>query len=324
MNPTVPMEWHRLFNGAFNDTLTSAEKKQLAELLAGKQDARQPWYLYGDNECSLAEMKRAMPALTAPTTQAAARTSPWFRSRTLHAAAAGLVVGLFCASVGWAVAVPGILGVKSRPLPLVDSSFETGPAPETQGVPSKFGVWSGDFSHASAGEQGVSPAEGKRMLRLLRADNQNTPPGDEPGSAEIWQAIDITPFRKAKDHTPLVVELTAQFNAAEAPGDERTVFGVSLNAFSGEAQQLPELWHNRRDSALVRSGREQPAGHKPGTWQTVSSQLSLPQDANILLVHLYTVRKGKGPLQPEFSGHFLDGVSLRLLESDPQPILSKR
>ncbi len=324
MNPTVPMEWHRLFNGAFNDTLTPEEKEQLAALLASTPEARQLWYLYGDNECSLAELKRPAPALREITHAPSNTPSSWFRSRTLHAAAAGLVVGLLCASVGWAVAVPGILGIKSRPLPLADPGFETGPAPEMVGVPRKFGIWSGDFSAVSTGERDVSPSEGKRMLRLLRADNQNTPPGSEPGVAEVWQAIDITPFRKAKDNTPIAVELIAQFNAADTSRDERTVFGVSLEAFSGEARQLPQLWHNRRDTALVRSGHEQPAGHKPGTWQTVSSQLSLPQDANILLVHLYAVRKGKGPIPPEFSGHFVDGVSLRLLEADPQPILSKR
>jgi hypothetical protein len=191
MNPTVPLEWHRLFNGAFNDTLTPAEKEQLAELLASTPEARQLWYLYGDNECALSEIKRATPALTATTTPSGVTTSSWFRSRTLHAAAAGLVVGLLCASVGWAVAVPGILGIKSRPLPLMDPSFETGPAPEMNGVPRQFGIWSGDFSHVSTGEQGVSPVEGKRMLRLLRADNQNTPAGTEPSSAEILSLIHI-------------------------------------------------------------------------------------------------------------------------------------
>ena len=323
MTPSAPQEWHRLFNGAFNDTLTSEEKEQLATLLSSHPEARQLWYLYGDNECSLAEIKRPAPALREIPPTPSGTPSTWFRSRTLHAAAAGLVVGLLCASVGWAVAVPGLLGVKSRPLPLVDPGFETRQAPGTDGVPRKFGVWSGDFSALSTGERGVTPAEGKQMLRLLRADNQNTPPGSEPGSAEVWQAIDMTPFQKAKHNESIVVELSAQFNASETFGDERTVFGVSLEAFSGEVQQLPELWHNRRDSALVRSGREQPADRKPSTWQTVSSQLSLPQDATILLVHLYAVRKGKAPLPPEFSGHFLDGPSLALLETHPRPTLSK-
>ncbi len=327
MNPTAHAEWHNLFNAAFNNTLTPAQTEALAELLATNPEARQLWYLYSDNECSLAEIKRASPALstqTSPQGTTASAASCWFRSRTLQAAAAGLVVGLLCASVGWAVAGPGLLTVKSRPLPLENWGFETGAAPSTEGVPHQFGVWSGDFSAVSSGALGVAPAEGKQMLHLLRSDNQNTPTGAETRAAEVWQAIDMTPFLKTKHTAPIVVELSAQFNAAEAAESERIVFGVSLEAFSGEVQQLPVLWEHRRESALVRSGREQPAGHKPGTWQTVSTQLSIPQDANILLVHLFAVRKSKGPLQSQPTGHFLDGVSLRLLETDPQPTLSKR
>ena len=327
MKPTAPIEWHRLISGAFDDTLTPAQQRELAELLSTRPEARNLWYIYSDNECSLAEIRRSMPAaLTSIHRSDATSTVPaaWLRSRTIQAAVAGLIVGLLCASVGWAVSSPGLLAIKSRALPLVNAGFETGTAPATEGVPREFGVWGGDFSTLSSGEHGVTPSEGKQMLRFLKSYNQNTPPGVETRAAEVWQAIDMTPFLKPRQKDPIVVELSAQFNAEELPGSERVVFGVSLEAFSGEVQQLPSLWEHRRELALVRSGREQPAGYKTGKWQTVSTQLSIPEDANILALHLFAVRKGKGQLSSAFPSLFLDGVSLRLLEADPQSNLSKR
>lgn len=327
MSPNAPVKWHDLINGALDNTLTPVQKEELAELLATTQEARQLWYLYHDNECSLGEMGYVSPSfLNQTSARGVSRPAApsLFRSRTLQAAAAGLVVGLLCASVGWAVTGPAFLAVKSRPLPIENPGFESGAAPATEGVPRQFGVWSGDFSALSIGEQGVTPVEGKTMLRLLRSDNQNTPTGVETGAAEVWQAIDMTPFLKAERKAPTVVELSAQFNTVDASSDNRIVFGVSLEAFSGDVQQVPTLWQHRRESALVRSGREQPAGHKPGVWQTVSTQLSVPHDANILLVHLFAVRKSQGSLPKQPKGHFLDGVSLRLLETDSQPTLSKR
>jgi hypothetical protein len=88
MKSDAPSEWHRLFNAALNDQLSDAERGQLATVLKSSAEARQLWFLYQDNECSLAELKPRREAK-------APRTGfPWFFWRPI-AAAAALVIGAF-------------------------------------------------------------------------------------------------------------------------------------------------------------------------------------------------------------------------------------
>jgi hypothetical protein len=79
--------WHRLFNAALNDQLSDAERGQLATVLKSSAEARQLWFLYQDNECSLAELKPRREAKTLRTGLA------WFF--WLPIAAAALVIGAF-------------------------------------------------------------------------------------------------------------------------------------------------------------------------------------------------------------------------------------
>ena len=86
-------------------------------LLKTNAEARQLWFLYHDNECSLAELKpRAVPA------RRRATRSAW---SPLTAAAAGLALGLFSASMVW-----GYVGKWATPTTtLLAESFEAGASP---------------------------------------------------------------------------------------------------------------------------------------------------------------------------------------------------
>jgi hypothetical protein len=91
MSDPAPLEWHRLFSAALDDTITEAEKTQLAILLKSSAEARQLWFLYHDNECGLAELKQRSVTGTALSRHRAR----WFQWRPLAAAAA---VAMFA---GW-------------------------------------------------------------------------------------------------------------------------------------------------------------------------------------------------------------------------------
>ena len=85
MNRVDQLEWHRLFNAALNDQLSETEKLELAVVLKSSAEARQLWYLYNDNECSLVEIKIPVK-----------RELSRFTWKPLAAAMAGVVLGMFC------------------------------------------------------------------------------------------------------------------------------------------------------------------------------------------------------------------------------------
>ena len=117
--------------------------------------------------------------------------SRWLAWRPLAAAAAGLVIGLFCASVAWAYVAPSL----GKAITLLQESFESGPAPLGTGVPVVVGVWSGDYSEIMGEQQGVRPASGGRMLRFLRGDYEGRSiPSSH--SSDVFRLVDVRPFKR--------------------------------------------------------------------------------------------------------------------------------
>jgi hypothetical protein len=200
-------------------------------------------------------------------------------------------------------------------MPLVDGGFEHTTSTGEEGVPTKFGEWGGDFATICRQEQGVSPAEGQAMLKLLRGDNRKSPTETKSFVAEMWQAIDLNEQSIVNSERPVIVELSGRFNAGVDVSDERVAFGIAVLAFTGDVTDLPELWRDRNDLALARSDKEELVDSQPETWQTLTSRVNIPHDANLLLVQLRITRKGPGPRVEDFGQHFVDDVSLKIVEA---------
>ncbi len=189
----APAEWHRLFDAALNNTLDEAAATRLAELLRDSATARELWFLYGDNECGLAELAAVEPVSrpsVRPTLQNK-KSNSWPRQGSLAAAVAGLVVGVLSASLAWAY-----VGLQSRrTITLLQESFESGPAPLVSGVPIEPGYWSGDYSAIVSEQQAVKPASEKKMLRFLRGDYQGRSiPSSH--SSDVFRLVDVRPYRR--------------------------------------------------------------------------------------------------------------------------------
>ena len=92
--------------------------------------------------------------------------------RPLAAAAAGLVIGLFSASMLFAY----MSGAGGKTISLLQEGFEAGNSPAVTGWPTSPGYWSGDYSTVLGENQGVKPAGGKKMLQFLRSDYEGKPP----------------------------------------------------------------------------------------------------------------------------------------------------
>ncbi len=279
MNDTNHHEWHRLFSAALNGTLTDAERPQLAALLKASAEARELWFLYHDNECGLAELKNATAAsaarhamehlVDAPTPR---HISPWLQWRSLTAAAAGLSIGLFGASVVYGIAAHR--GAEKRTsVPIFAPGFEDVQLPLTAGFPAGAGRWSGDAAQVVAAENGVQPKEGKFMLRL-------EPAAKSP--LRMFQVLDLQSLPSDADGESLEIEISASFATAVAESSVR--YMIRAFAVTEAPEDLDAAWFERRDESIasVTKGLDALPGAKG--WQTLGVSIQVPRAARSLVL----------------------------------------
>ena len=242
------------------------------------------------------------------------RWTGWLSWRPLAAAAAGIVLGMFCTSVVFAYVGPSL----GKVITLLQDSFERGPAPLVTGVPIEAGRWSGDYSEVVGEQQGVKPQSGQKMLRFLRADYEGKPDPEHSGIADIYRLIDMRSYRQEFADGAAVVQFSAAFNAFAFPAGEDYEYKISLYAFDAETATNGSLrignTLNERNLAVASTGRIK-LDRNPATWQHAAGDLRLPADTDFLLIHIAVRRPPHLPPKPTYAGHYLDDVRLTMRHS---------
>lgn len=305
MNEPTHREWHRLFNAALNGTLTTAERLQLAALLKSSAEARQLWFLYHDNECGLAELKQAAATSAAKGAildpgdgPSPRRTSPWLQWRFLTAAAAGVVIGLFGASVVYGIAVHR--GAEKRtPLAVFAPGFENAQLPLARGIPRGTGQWGGDAAHVVSRENGVSAKEGQFMLRL-------EPPAR--GAWRLYQVLDLDSLPPGRSGESREIEISASLATTDAEAAAR--FFIRAFAVTEAPDEIDAAWLDRRDESIASATRG--LDLLPGTqgWHTLGVSLQVPRTARSLVLFLGVRTPDKAARE---SPMYLDDVRVTLV-----------
>ena len=88
-------------------------------------------------------------------------------------------------------------------------------------------MWSGDFCRIVGAEQGIAPKQGKKMLRFLRSDNEQTETGAVTYVGEAAQVMDLRPFHAEIANGAAAVELSAWFQSIPSPGAALRIRGES-------------------------------------------------------------------------------------------------
>lgn len=242
---------------------------------------------------------------------APARTATGARWHALLAAAAGLVLGLFSASMVFGYVLPQ----PARPIPVLDEGFESGPAPRPAGMPRSPDVWSGDFSEITGTQRGVKPAVGEKMLRILRADYEGKPAPERSYAGDLFRIVDLRPFRAAISGGTAMLRASAAFNAALYPAGERYGCSVAVFALTAEMAADPATVRDSgaEDAALAMARKCRPGlDRDPATWQRLEAELVLPAETEFLLMHVSFSHSAAGQRRPEFEGHFLDDIRVSI------------
>lgn len=274
------------------------------------------------------ELPRAVMARLARETVAAGRSRGHLDRPIAAAAAVGIVVGMLCTSA--------VLGFATRPLSretmLIREGFEEPPAPGVTGVPAGPGRWSGDYSEVVGVRQGVKPAGGSCMLRFQRADHEGSPASRPHRSGDAMRVVDVGMLSQSIDRGVVMVSLSALFNAAGFPADERYDGAVTIYALDADLpldRATEEIVY--REALTSTTGDWKSLDRDPGTWQPASARLLLPPGTTRVLLKVSLRRMPVGrqgldslPERVTFAGHFIDDVQASLVITESTPVTQRR
>ena len=237
----------------------------------------------------------------------------WLQWRPLAAAAAGLMFGIFSASLVFGYVVPSL---KTR-IELFSDSFESGVKPTVDGQPLDAGRWGGDHTEVTGAVGRVTAEDGTHMLRFVRADyaGHHLP---ESFSSDSFQLLDVRPYKKEFADGTAVVRLSALFNGEF--NDVDGPFSCVLKLYALNAELVAE----RKAGAFTGSISERMLANSsgtrvrldasPDTWQQAGNELRLPPGTDYLMIQVGMSNDSKRAdvRKDAFTAHFVDRVQVVL------------
>lgn len=320
---TPPLE---LIHTCLDGRATDGQRSHLAALLRSDPVTLDLYLQLADLHACLAVDEQLWVPEVLPVGTQALRAEPQHRpwratllSRPYANMAAGLLIGLFLASVIWGLATPRAVATASQVPTLLDGSFEATSGPLMQGFPLKPGVWSGDEAEITA----ATANDGRQALRFVKAGSDPAGPPGEAGSCDVFQLVDLRTLRpRLSTRGEAVLELSAEFLETRLTMGVQERFACHLYLFEGDPALLHSTWPQMLNDA-VGSGVSQTLtrGGKltATTWKRVTVRCVLPATADFAVVQISAGRVPRaGYRMPELGTQFADNVRLTL---KTQPVL---
>lgn len=314
-----------LFDRVCDGLATETEIRELNCLLSENTEALDAWIkytsLHEELACGSVWLESELPGSAPLHADSSRQKKTQLLWRSVTAAVAGLVIGIFTTSVAWAYASPSLIATASRLMALVDGSFELRSGRLPSGFPKVMGTWSGDESEVI--ENGLVQArDGKRLLRFIRAERDPGGPQVTPASCDVFQLIDLHSVKSDGQSGDITLEMSAQFLDARQAASAPIRFTCRIFVFSGTPDALRDGWPLTRNDALASGCTESISkGGEPNTWHRVTAKVLLPSDADFAVIQLVA---GKFPThgnQPaQFGEQYVDDVQLTLKTQPALPV----
>lgn len=224
-------------------------------------------------------------------------------TRPIAAMAAGLMLGLFGASLVWAISSPRVTA--ERLFSLINGNFEADRI--ANGFPRQTGGWSGDAATIDDGR-----------LRFLAPGSDSADPSARAISCDVFQLLDLRPLLNPEGDS--VLELSADFLDARPPHSKPSVtFFCQLYLFSGDWAMLHETWPQNNTEALATgSAQVTTLGSDTKGARTLTAKCLVPAEADFAVIQI----AARPNLRPaKLDNLFADNVKLTL---KTRPILPLR
>jgi hypothetical protein len=186
---------------------------------------------------------------------------------------------------------------------LNNGGFETGSA-NIGAPPSAMGEWRGDGSAYVTTQQGITPYEGTKMLRLISAKypSEYTVLID----SQYYQNIDLSAYAADIALGRAAISVSAMFNRVQVDAQTDTQFGLRIRARSGTGSSFTELGSSL-NLLLLSDGN-------PATWEPWAiTDYVLPQGTDYVQLEVFaTENVFNNTSSLEFDGHYVDAVSVNV------------
>lgn len=233
-------------------------------------------------------------------------------TRPIVAMAAGLVIGLFSASIVWAISSPK--ATTERLSSLVDGSFEQKAV--GRGFPRHTGVWSGDESETIE----RTASDGRRVLRFVSPGADEADPEGRAISCDVFQIVDLRPLRAGlAPGADAVLELSARFLDDRPSNTKPSVtFTAQIFLFVGDPADMHAKWPLAAPEAIA-SGASllTTLGGDAGIWRQGSTRVFMPREAEFAVIQL----AARPNIRPAVLGAlYADDVRLTLKTQPALPV----
>ena len=293
-------ELDALIDDCLEGRLGEADAARLSARLEQSAEARTRYWeaasIHGLLEHAM--QNASLRAVTGQALPIVSRPQRWFQWRPLTAAAMGLVIGLFSATVVFGFVVQRGIG-KTVPLAVFEPGFENSEIPLGIGFPDGPSQWSGDAAQVMAAENGVAAKEGKFMLRLEPAAK---------GAPRIFHVLDLQTLPPNAGGELREIEVSASFAAADSAAAVR--YMIRAFAVTDAPDMLGSSWFDRRDESIASVTRGFDVMPGKAGWQTFTVRMQVPRAARSLVLFFGARTPDKAP---RTSPHYLDDVRVSLL-----------
>lgn len=222
----------------------------------------------------------------------------------LAAAAAGVVVGVFSASVVWAY--------KGSPLSpevreeILFESFEGDKSTTLSPLfPDRAARWFGDLTVAVPAKDGLDPERGESVARFVPVSNRKYSYARYIIDAEDLQLTELGAVPQ--------LEVKASFAS-----DQRSLparYQIRLAAFAQPPEEVRAIWRHESllfDTVLQHTARNSMASPDQEGWKKLASRIDIPPGTRCLVISLGVAeQEGSAPS----GAHYLDAVRVRLISS---------
>lgn len=296
-----------LIDACLDGRLSDAEADRLSQWIEESSKARERYWelasVHGLIEQSM--QSASVKAATGEQMPRPLQAEGPVRRPRLNAVAAGMVLGILTASLGWAYAIPLVNQPQRESREIVFESFEDPQMEAPQRFPTSANRWFGGM-RCLTGKDEMPAVEGTRVGKFA-----NLP---ERRFSAARYIVDLDEYGKPSGNHSRSIEVSGSFFS---PGlDRSSVFRIEVAAFSQAPDAVQPVWIDRQhfdDVVLqrVRRNYSPEPGDQP-IWHEVKVSMDIPPGARSVVVSLSAGKRAPGGAG---SDRYLDAVRVRLVDT---------
>lgn len=292
-----------LIDGFLNGSLDAGQAKELSKILESSDEARERYWEQASIHALLEESLQTVSLNSAVRNPAPTRRIRFLARTPITAAAAGMVIGIFCAAMVFAYTRSSSPKSEVIKTEVLFESFEgDGQEKLSPRFPDQAGTWFGQVTTGIQPQNIVEAQRGNAVARFEKIPDRKC--------SYAWHIIDLDQLPDLESgEGPYQLEVKATFATSAPSPDSR--YQIRLAAFSQAPEEIRPIWNNEDilyNTVLQHSGRNYRV--KPGDegWKKLFSRIDLPANARSVVICL-------GVNAATDEEHYLDAIRARVVST---------